>query len=229
MKIAVPTQSISKSLFIAKRKDRDNLELLFYAPSSAGNIFYALDDTGFHFSDLSYIISNAITPVEEIYDITFFLPTLLAFVKEEEDKDEPELFKDLFLSKLSPSQLEYYIEYINYVKLKRQLSRAISRFLGHFKKLIENGEVSPIKFEDIYSNKDEYQLAFGEALINKHMDGIGSFVEVNTLLANYLNEASKNPDIPEVSIEMPIRFPRKSKSILRLNLFEKIRYYLWLL
>lgn len=228
MKIAVPTQSISKSLFIAKRKDRDNLELLFYAPSSAGNIFYALDDTGFHFSDLSYIISNAITPVEEIYDITFFLPTLLAFVKEE-DKDEPELFKDLFLSKLSPSQLEYYIEYINYVKLKRQLSRAISRFLGHFKKLIENGEVSPIKFEDIYSNKDEYQLAFGEALINKHMDGIGSFVEVNTLLANYLNEASKNPDIPEVSIEMPIRFPRKSKSILRLNLFEKIRYYLWLL
>ena len=190
--------------------------------------FFKLDDEGFHFSDLSYIISNAITPVEEIYDITFFLPTLLAFVKEE-DKDEPELFKDLFLSKLSPSQLEYYIEYINYVKLKRQLSRAISRFLGHFKKLIENGEVSPIKFEDIYSNKDEYQLAFGEALINKHMDGIGSFVEVNTLLANYLNEASKNPDIPEVSIEMPIRFPRKSKSILRLNLFEKIRYYLWLL
>ena len=190
--------------------------------------FFKLDDEGFHFSDLSYIISNAITPVEEIYDITFFLPTLLAFVKEE-DKDEPELFKDLFLSKLSPSQLEYYIEYINYVKLKRQLSRAISRFLGHFKKLIENGEVSPIKFEDIYSNKDEYQLAFGEALINKHMDGIGSFFEVNTLLANYLNEASKNPDIPEVSIEMPIRFPRKSKSILRLNLFEKIRYYLWLL
>ena len=229
MKIAVPTQSISKSLFIAKRKDSDDLELLFYAPSSIDETFFKLDDDdGFHFSDLSYIISNAITPVEEIYDITFFLPTLLAFVKEE-DKDEPELFKDLFLSKLSPSQLEYYIEYINYVKLKRQLSRAISRFLGHFKKLIENGEVSPIKFEDIYSNKDEYQLAFGEALINKHMDGIGSFVEVNTLLANYLNEASKNPDIPEVSIEMPIRFPRKSKSILRLNLFEKIRYYLWLL
>ena len=219
MKIYVPAKSIAKSLFIAKRKGRDDLELLFYAPSSID---------GFHFSDLSYIISNAITPVEEIYDITFFLPTLLAFVKEE-DKDEPELFKDLFLSKLSPSQLEYYIEYINYVKLKRQLSRAISRFLGHFKKLIENGEVSPIKFEDICSNKDEYQLAFGEALINKHMDGIGSFVEVNTLLANYLNEASKNPDIPEVSIEMPIRFPRKSKSILRLNLFEKIRYYLWLL
>ena len=214
MKIYVPAKSIAKSLFIAKRKGRDDLELLFYAPSSIDETFFKLDDDGFHFSDLSYIISNAITPVEEIYDITFFLPTLLAFVKEE-DKDEPELFKDLFLSKLSPSQLEYYIEYINYVKLKRQLSRAISRFLGHFKKLIENGEVSPIKFD--------------EALINKHMDGIGSFVEVNTLLANYLNEASKNPDIPEVSIEMPIRFPRKSKSILRLNLFEKIRYYLWLL
>lgn len=227
MKIAVPTQSISKSLFIAKRKDSDDLELLFYAPSSIDETFFKLDDD-FHFSYLSYNLSNAITPVEEIYDIAFFLPTLLAFVKEE-DKDDPELFKDLFLSKLNPSQLEYYIEYINYVKLKRQLSRAISRFLAHFKKLIENGEVSPIKFEDIYSNKDEYQLAFGEALINKHMDGIGSFVEVNTLLANYLNEASKNPDIPEVSIEMPIRFPRKSKSILRLNLFEKIRYYLWLL
>jgi hypothetical protein len=227
MKIAVPTQSISKSLFIAKRKDSDDLELLFYAPSSIDETFFKLDDD-FHFSYLSYNLSNAITPVEEIYDIAFFLPTLLAFVKEE-DKDDPELFKDLFLSKLNTSQLEYYIEYINYVKLKRQLSRAISRFLAHFKKLIENGEVSPIKFEDIYSNKDEYQLAFGEALINKHMDGIGSFVEVNTLLANYLNEASKNPDIPEVSIEMPIRFPRKSKSILRLNLFEKIRYYLWLL
>lgn len=227
MKIAVPTQSISKSLFIAKRKDSDDLELLFYAPSSIDETFFKLDDD-FHFSYLSYNLSNAITPVEEIYDIAFFLPTLLAFVKEE-DKDDPELFKDLFLSKLNTSQLEYYIEYINYVKLKRQLSRAISRFLAHFKKLIENGEVSPIKFEDICSNKDEYQLAFGEALINKHMDGIGSFVEVNTLLANYLNEASKNPDIPEVSIEMPIRFPRKSKSILRLNLFEKIRYYLWLL
>lgn len=227
MKIAVPTQSISKSLFIAKRKDSDDLELLFYAPSSIDETFFKLDDD-FHFSYLSYNLSNAITPVEEIDDIAFFLPTLLAFVKEE-DKDDPELFKDLFLSKLNTSQLEYYIEYINYVKLKRQLSRAISRFLAHFKKLIENGEVSPIKFEDIYSNKDEYQLAFGEALINKHMDGIGSFVEVNTLLANYLNEASKNPDIPEVSIEMPIRFPRKSKSILRLNLFEKIRYYLWLL
>lgn len=227
MKITVPTKSISKSLFIAKRKDSDDLELLFYAPSSIDETFFKLDDD-FHFSYLSYNLSNAITPVEEIYDIAFFLPTLLAFVKEE-DKDDPELFKDLFLSKLNPSQLEYYIEYINYVKLKRQLSRAISRFLAHFKKLIENGEVSPIKFEDIYSNKDEYQLAFGEALINKHMDGIGSFVEVNTLLANYLNEASKNPDIPEVSIEMPIRFPRKSKSILRLNLFEKIRYYLWLL
>lgn len=224
MKIYVPAKSIAKSLFIAKRKGRDDLELLFYAPSSIDETFFKLDDDGFHFSDFS----NAITPVEEIYDLTFFLPTLLAFVKEE-DKDEPELFKDLFLSKLSPSQLEYYIEYINYVKLKRQLSRAIYRFLAYFKKLIENGEVSPIKFDDIYANKDEYQLAFGEALINKYMDGIGSFVEVNTLLANYLNEASKNPDIPEVSIEMPIRFPRKSKSILRLNLFDKIRYYLWLL
>ena len=29
MKIAIPTQSISKSLFIAKRKDRNDLELLF--------------------------------------------------------------------------------------------------------------------------------------------------------------------------------------------------------
>lgn len=228
MRIAVPIKSISKSLFIAKRKGRDDLELLFYAPSSIDETFFKLDDDGFHFSDLSYIVSNAITPIEEIYDINFFLPTLLAFVKEE-DKDDPELFKDLFLSKLRPSQLEYYLEYINYVKLKRQLFRAISRFLSHFKKLIENGEVSPIKFEDIYSNKDEYQLAFGEALINKYMNGIGSFVEVNTLLANYLNEASKNPDIPDVSIEMPIRFPRKSKPILRLNLFEKIRYYLWLL
>lgn len=228
MKIAIPTKSISKSLFIAKRKGRDDLELLFYAPSSIDETFFKLDDDGFHFSDLSYIVSNAIAPIEEIYDLNFFLPTLLAFVKEE-DKDDPELFKDLFLSKLKPSQLEYYLEYINYVKLKRQLFRAISRFLSHFKKLIENGDVSPIKFEDIYSNKDEYQLAFGEALINKYMNGIGSFVEVNTLLANYLNEASKNPDIPDVSIEMPIRFPRKSKPILRLNLFEKIRYYLGLL
>lgn len=228
MKIAVPTKSISKSLFIAKRKGRDDLELLFYAPSSIDETFFKLDDDGLHFSDLSYIVSNAITSIEETYDLNFFLPTLLAFVKEE-DKDDPELFKDLFLSKLKPSQLEYYLEYINYVKLKRQLFRAISRFLSHFKKLIENGEVSPIKFDDIYANKDEYQLAFGEALINKYMNGIGSFVEVNTLLANYLNEASKNPDISEVSIEMPIRFPRKSKSILRLNLFEKIRYYLWLL
>lgn len=228
MKIYVPAKSIVKSLFIAKRKGRDELELLFYAPSSIDETFFKLDDDGFHFSDLSYIVSNAITPIEEIYDINFFLPTLLAFVKEE-DKDDPELFKDLFLSKLRPSQLEYYLEYINYVKLKRQLFRAISRFLSHFKKLIDNNEVSPINFEDIYSNKDEYQLAFGEALINKFMNGIGSFVEVNTLLANYLSEASKNPEVPEVSIEMPIRFPRKSKSILRLNLFEKIRYYLWLL
>lgn len=227
MKIAVPTQSISKSLFIAKRKDSDDLELLFYAPSSIDETFFKLDDD-FHFSYLSYNLSNAIAPVDEIYDITFFLPTLLAFVKEE-DKDDPELFKDLFLSKLNPSQLEYYIEYINYVKLKRQLSRGISRFLAHFKKLIENGEVSPIKFDDIYSNKDEYQLAFGEALINKYMNGIGSFVEVNTLLANYLNEASKNPEITEVSIEMTINAPRKSKPILRLNFFEKIRYYLGLL
>ena len=227
MKIAVPTQSISKSLFIAKRKDSDDLELLFYAPSSIDETFFKLDDD-FHFSYLSYNLSNAITPVEEIYDIAFFLPILLAFVKEE-DKDDPELFKDLFLSKLNPSQLEYYIEYINYVKLKRQLSRAISRFLAHFKKLIENGEVSPIKFDDIYSNKDEYQLAFGEALINKYMNGIGSFVEVNTLLANYLNEASKNPEITEVSVEMTINAPRKSKPILRLNFFEKIRYYLGLL
>lgn len=228
MKIAIPTKSISKSLFIAKRKGRDDLELLFYAPSSIDETFFKLDDDGFHFSDLSYIVSNAITPIEGIYDLNFFLPTLLAFVKEE-DKDDPELFKDLFLSKLKPSQLEYYLEYINYVKLKRQLSRAISRFLVHFKKLIDNNEVSPIKFEDIYSTKDEYQVAFGEALINKYMNGIGSFVEVNTLLANYLNEASKNPDIPDISIEMPIRFPRKSKPILRLNLFEKIRYYFWLL
>lgn len=227
MKIAVPTQSISKSLFIAKRKDSDDLELLFYAPSSIDETFFKLDDD-FHFSYLSYNLSNAITPVEEIYDIAFFLPTLLAFVKEE-DKDDPELFKDLFLSKLNPSQLEYYIEYINYVKLKRQLSRAISRFLAHFKKLIENGEVSPIKFDDIYSNKDEYQLAFGEALINKYMNGISSFVEVNTLLANYLNEASKNSEITEVSIEMTINAPRKSKPILRLSLFEKIRYYIGLL
>lgn len=228
MKIAIPTKSISKSLFIAKRKGRDDLELLFYAPSSIDETFFKLDDDGFHFSDLSYIVSNAITPIEGIYDLNFFLPTLLAFVKEE-DKDDPELFKDLFLSKLKPSQLEYYLEYINYVKLKRQLSRAISRFLVHFKKLIDNNEVSPIKFEDIYSTKDEYQVAFGEALINKYMNGIGSFIEVNTLLANYLNEASKNPDIPDISIEMPIRFPRKSKPILRLNLFEKIRYYFWLL
>lgn len=227
MKITVPTKSISKSLFIAKRKDSDDLELLFYAPSSIDETFFKLDDD-FHFSYLSYNLSNAITPVEEIYDIAFFLPTLLAFVKEE-DKDDPELFKDLFLSKLNPSQLEYYIEYINYVKLKRQLSRAISRFLAHFKKLIENGEVSPIKFDDIYSNKYEYQLAFGEALINKYMNGISSFVEVNTLLANYLNEASKNPEITEVSLEMTINSPRKSKPILRLNLFEKIRYYLGLL
>ncbi len=227
MKITVPTQSISKSLFIAKRKDSDDLELLFYAPSSIDETFFKLDDD-FHFSYLSYNLSNAITPVEEIYDIAFFLPTLLAFVKEE-DKDDPELFKDLFLSKLNPSQLEYYIEYINYVKLKRQLSRAISRFLAHFKKLIENGEVSPIKFDDIYSNKDEYQLAFGEALINKYMNGISSFVEVNTLLANYLNEASKNSEITEVSIEMTINAPRKSKPILRLSLFEKIRYYIGLL
>lgn len=228
MKIAIPTKSISKSLFIVKRKDRDNLELLFYAPSSIDETFFKLDDDGFHFSDLSYIASNAITPIEEIYDINFFLPTLLAFVKEE-DKDDPELFKDLFLSKLRPSQLEYYLEYINYVKLKRQLFRAISRFLSHFKKLIDNNEVSPINFEDIYSNKDEYQLAFGEALINKFMNGIGSFVEVNTLLANYLSEASKNPEVPEISIEMPIRFPRKSKPILRLSLFQKILYYLGLL
>ena len=98
MKIAVPTQSISKSLFIAKRKDSDDLELLFYAPSSIDETFFKLDDD-FHFSYLSYNLSNAITPVEEIYDIAFFLPTLLAFVKEE-DKDDPELFKDLFLSKL---------------------------------------------------------------------------------------------------------------------------------
>jgi hypothetical protein len=227
MKIYVPAKSISKSLFIAKRKGRDDLELLFYAPSSIDETFFKLDDD-FHFSYLSYNLSNAITPVEEIYDIAFFLPTLLAFVKEE-DKDDPELFKDLFLSKLNPSQLEYYIEYINYVKLKRQLSRAISRFLAHFKKLIENGEVSPIKFDDIYSNKDEYQLAFGEALINKYMNGISSFVEVNTLLANYLNEASKNSEITEVSIEMTINAPRKSKPILRLSLFEKIRYYIGLL
>ena len=143
MKIYVPAKSISKSLFIAKRKGRDDLELLFYAPSSIDETFFKLDDDGFHFSDLSYIISNAITPVEEIYDITFFLPTLLAFVKEE-DKDEPELFKDLFLSKLSPSQLEYYIEYINYVKLKRQLSLAIYLFLANFNKLIVNVEVSQI-------------------------------------------------------------------------------------
>ena len=177
---------------------------------------------------MRYIISNDITLIEEIYDINIFLPTLLAFVKEE-DKEDPELFKDLFLSKLKPSQLEDYLEYIYYVKLKRQLSRAISRFLDHFKKAIENGEVFPIKFEDIYSNKDGYQLAFGEALINKYMDGIDSFVEVNTLLSNYLNEASNNPEISEISIEMPIRFPRKSKSILRLNLFDKVRYYLGLL
>lgn len=228
MKIAIPTQSISKSLFIAKRKDRNDLELLFYAPSSIDETFFKLDDDGFHFSNLSYIISNDITLIEEIYDINIFLPTLLAFVKEE-DKEDPELFKDLFLSKLKPSQLEDYLEYIYYVKLKRQLSRAISRFLDHFKKAIENGEVFPIKFEDIYSNKDGYQLAFGEALINKYMDGIDSFVEVNTLLSNYLNEASNNPEISEISIEMPIRFPRKSKSILRLNLFDKVRYYLGLL
>lgn len=203
------------------------LNYFFTLPQALTRRFFKLDDD-FHFSYLSYNLSNAITPVEEFYDIAFFLPTLLAFVKEE-DKDDPELFKDLFLSKLNPSQLEYYIEYINYVKLKRQLSRAISRFLAHFKKLIENGEVSPIKFDDIYSNKDEYQLAFGEALINKYMNGISSFVEVNTLLANYLNEASKNPEITEVSLEMTINSPRKSKPILRLNLFEKILYYLGLL
>lgn len=40
MKITVPTKSISKSLFIAKRKDSDDLELLFYAPSSIDETFF---------------------------------------------------------------------------------------------------------------------------------------------------------------------------------------------
>ena len=69
MKIAIPTKSILKSLFIAKRKDRNNLELLFYAPSSVGNILYALDDTGFHFSDFGYRSPNVRDEIEQIYKI----------------------------------------------------------------------------------------------------------------------------------------------------------------
>lgn len=229
MKIAIPTKSISKSLFIAKRKDRDNLELLFYAPSSAGNIFYALDDTGFHFSDFGYRSPNVRDEIEQIYDIGDFLPTLFAFIQEEKHKEDPDLFQEPFLSKLRPSQIEYYADYIEYIKSKRQALRGIVRFFNHFNALIENGEVSPIPFDDVLANKDEYQLAFGEALANKYWSETTSFVEVKALLLSYFMEVSADSHIPEISIEMTINSPRKSKPILRLNLFEKIRYYLWLL
>jgi hypothetical protein len=229
MKIAIPTQSISKSLFIAKRKDRDNLELLFYAPSSAGNIFYALDDTAFHFSDFNYRSPNVRDEIEQIYNISEFLPTLFAFIQEEKHKEDPDLFKEPFLSKLRPSQIEYYADYIDYIKSKRQALAGIVRFFNHFKALIENNEVSPVNFDDILTNVDEYQLAFGEALANKYWSETTSFVEVKTLLLSYFMEVSEDSHIPEISLEMTINKPRKSKPILRLNLFEKIRYYLGLL
>lgn len=230
MKIAIPTQSISKSLFIAKRKDRDNLELLFYAPSSsAGNIFYALDDTAFHFSDFNYRSPNVRDEIEQIYNISEFLPTLFAFIQEEKHKEDPDLFQEPFLSKLRPSQIEYYVDYIEYLKSKRQALRGIVRFFSYFNALIENGEVSPISFDDVLANKDEYQLAFGEALANKYWGEATSCVEVKALLLSYFMEVSEDSRIPEISMEMTINSPRKSKPILRLNLFEKIRYYLGLL
>ena len=157
------------------------------------------------------------------------MPTLFAFIQEEKHKEDPDLFKEPFLSKLRPSQIEYYADYIEYIKSKRQALAGIVRFFNHFNALIENDDVSPISFDDVLANKDEYQIAFGEALANKYWSETTSFVEVNTLLLSYFMEVSADSSIPEISMEMTINSPRKSKPILRLNLFEKIRYYLWLL
>lgn len=218
-----------KVYLLLKEKIVITLSCFFYAPSSVGNIFYALDDTGFHFSDFGYRSLNVRDEIEQIYDIGDFLPTLFAFIQEEKHKEDPDLFQEPFLSKLRPSQIEYYADYIEYLKSKRQALRGIIRFFNYFNALIKNGEVSPIKFDDVLANKDEYQIAFGEALANKYWSETTSFVEVNTLLLSYFMEVSADTHIPEIAIEMTINSPRKSKPILRLNLFEKIRYYLWLL
>lgn len=229
MKISIPTKSISNSLFIAKRKNNDNLELLFHTPTNTNSIFYALDDTSFHFSDFNYRLPDVRNEIEQIYKINEFLPTLFALIQEEKHKEDPDLFKEPLLSKLTPSQIEYYADYIDYIKSKRQAFRGILRFFDHFKALIENGEVSPIPFDDVLANKDEYQIAFGEALANKYWGEATAFVEVKALLLSYFVELSKDLNVPEISIEMMINSPKKSKPILQLNFFQKIRYYLGLL
>ena len=224
MKIHVPFETVAKSLFVAKDKSTDELKLVFYTLMKKGLFF-----------DYSEIIFNS-KPLnnEQLADLDFyaiapFLNQLLGLIYASKDVDKLAFSKLYKLKERSETKreikLDAFDEILAEVKIEREISHGLDLFFDDFEDLVKHNNVQPISHKSIISNADKYQKALAWALFIKDIEHL-SFRQINDFVRTFLYSMSNSNRTNEFVFDVPFaENPRKSKLLLRLNTFEKIKLY----
>lgn len=221
MKIYVPFETIAKSLFITKNKITDELNLVFYTPMNKG-LFFAHHNYTFNLNPLNDKQLENLT----FYPIESFLNKLLDLIKASKDIEKKQFAKVYELRSKYSDVSEAFNDVLSEVKVEREITHGIKLFLNDCKELIEYNNIHPIAYQSIIANSDKYQSALAWAVFVKDMRHF-VFHRINEFLRTFLYSMANNERTNEFVFDVPfVENLRKSKLLLRLNTFEKIKLYL---
>lgn len=229
MKIYIPFETVAKSLFVAKNKKNNDFKLVFCTRIKKKPLFFAYRELIFNSKPLN---DEQLADLE-FYPITSFLNQLLDLIYASKDIDKLAFSRLSELKDQAEAQegrkLDVFDDILTEVKIEREISHGLDLFLDDFNDLIKNNDVKPISHKDIVSNFDKYQIALAWAFFKKDIESLifrGINDEINDFVRTFLYSMSHpqraNDFVFNISI---IEYPRKTKLLLRLNTFEKIKSY----
>lgn len=225
MKIYVPFETIAKSLFVAKNKKNNELKLVFCTRIKKKPLFFAYREIVFN----SKPLNDEQLAELEFYPIKSFLNQLLDLIHASKDVDKLAFSRLYELKDQAEAQegrkLDVFDDILTEVKIERAISHGLDLFLDVFNDLIKNNNVQPISHEDVALNFDKYQIALAWALFRNDMEHL-TFRGINDFVRTFLYSMSHPQRENEFVFNIPIiEYPRKTKLLLRLNTFEKIKSY----
>lgn len=220
MKIYVPFETVTKSLFITKDKITDELKLAFYSPMKNG-LFFVHRNYMFNSKPLNdKQLANL-----DFYPIEPFFNQLLDLIKASKDIEKKQFAKVYKLRAKDSDVSEVFNDILSEVKIEREITNGIKLFLNDCEELIDYNNIQPISCQSIIKNSDKYQIALAWAFYVKDI-GSFSFNRISDFLRTFLYSMANNDRTNEFVFDVPfIERPRKAKLLLRLTAFEKFKSY----
>lgn len=225
MKIYVPFETVAKSLFVAKNKKNNDFKLVFCTRIKKKPLFFAYREIVFN----SKPLNNEQLAELEFYPIKSFLNQLLDLIHASKDVYKLAFSRLYELKDQVEAQdgrkLDVFDDILTEVKIERAISHGLDLFLDVFDDLIKNNNVQSISHKDVALNFDKYQIALAWAFFRKDMEQL-TFSRINDFVRTFLYSMSHPQRANEFVFNiLIIEYPRKTKLLLRLNTFEKIKSY----